>query len=1047
MTDNASQSTVNEALADLDRAYLADETALLDTLLPLAHLNETNQARVEKLARRLVVRVRESGMSRGGIEAFMHEYDLSTQEGVLLMCLAEALLRIPDAETADRLIKDKLSRAEWNSHLGQSASLFVNASTWGLLLTGHLVQLTPELVDDSPSFFSRLLGRSGEPVIRLAIKQAMRIIGHQFVMGQSMEEALKRSEENRDLYRYSFDMLGEAALTAADAQNYFDAYHNAIHVLAEASDKDGSLLDNPGISVKLSALHPRYEFSQQQRVLDELPGRVLTLAQAAKAANINMTIDAEEADRLTLSLQIFARVVGDKSLAGWAGLGMAVQAYQKRALEVVAWLTERALECKKQIPLRLVKGAYWDAEIKQAQEQGLEGYPVFTRKASTDVSYLACAKRILDAGELFYPQFATHNAHTVAAIVTMAGQRHYEFQRLHGMGEALFDAAISEQEITSHCRVYAPVGKHKDLLPYLVRRLLENGANTSFVNRIVDEQVPIESIVSDPVGEIEVLKNRPHPRIPLPRHIFGEERLNARGINLAADEKQCELNNALNALAQQSWQTTAIIDDKHGGAPMPIDNPADHSDVVGQANFTDASTVELALKNAYDAAPAWANTPAPERARILEQTAELFEQHQTELISLCVREGGRTIVDALSEVREATDFCRYYAAQARREFDQPFNMLGVTGESNQLRLTGRGVFVCISPWNFPVAIFTGQISAALAAGNSVIAKPAGATPLAAAQVIRLMHQAGVPAEVLHCVPGNGHDIGQQLIGDKRVAGIAFTGSTDTAHHINLRLAQSKHIVPFIAETGGQNAMIVDSSALPEQVVRDVIASAFNSAGQRCSALRVLFLQQDVASNILELLCGAMDELRIGNPARLSTDIGPVINASAKAQLQTHVDRMSSEATLIKALELPDECQRGSFFAPHIFQIQQLNQLQKEVFGPVLHIIPYQANKLDEVLNAINHSGYGLTLGIHSRIDSTVEYISTRVHCGNTYVNRNMIGAVVGSQPFGGEGLSGTGPKAGGPFYLHRFATERVLTINTAAVGGNASLLSLGGKED
>lgn len=1048
MTDNASEPAVTDTLASLDRAYLADETEHLNTLLPLARLNNADQASVEKLARRLVVRVRESGMSQGGVEAFLHEYDLSTQEGVLLMCLAEALQRIPDTETADRLIKDKLSRAEWNSHLGQSASLFVNASTWGLLLTGHLVQLTPELVTNTPSLFSRLLGRSGEPVIRLAIKQAMRIISQQFVMGQTIEEALARSGKNSAVYRYSFDMLGEAALTATDAQSYFNAYRDAIHTLAGVSDKEGSLLDNPGISVKLSALHPRYEFSQRQRVLAELPGHVLMLAQAAKAANVNMTIDAEEADRLGLSLELFEHVLRDPSLEGWCGLGIAVQAYQKRALATIDWLAELALACKKQIPLRLVKGAYWDAEIKQAQEQGLAGYPVFTRKASTDVSYLACAKRILAGGEVFYPQFATHNAHTVAAIATMAGQRNYELQRLHGMGESLFEAAIIEQGITSRCRVYAPVGNHKNLLPYLVRRLLENGANTSFVNRIIDEQVPIESIVSDPVGEIDVLKERPHPRIPLPRHLFGKGRLNASGINLAAREKQHELDNALNALAKQLWHASPIINGKEYREKSDnIINPADPGDIVGEVCATNSGTVELALTSAYEAAPAWANTPAAERADILQRAAELFEQQQTELISLCIREGGRTLVDALSEIREASDFCRYYAAQARREFDQPFNMAGVTGESNQLRLAGRGVFACISPWNFPVAIFTGQISAALAAGNSVIAKPAGPTPLAAAQVIRLLHQAGVPSEVLHFVPGSGSDIGQQLTNDERVAGIAFTGSTNTARHINQCLAQGKNIIPFIAETGGQNAMIVDSSALPEQVVKDVIASAFNSAGQRCSALRVLFLQQDVASNILALLCGAMDELRIGNPAVLSTDIGPVINASAKTQLQTHVDRMTSKATLIKALELPDECRRGSFFAPHIFEIQQLSQLAKEVFGPVLHIIPYQASKLDKVLDAINNSGYGLTLGIHSRIDSTVDYINSRARCGNIYVNRNMIGATVGSQPFGGEGLSGTGPKAGGPYYLHRFATERLLTINTAAVGGNASLLSLGGKED
>ncbi|MFC1748585.1 bifunctional proline dehydrogenase/L-glutamate gamma-semialdehyde dehydrogenase PutA [Pseudomonadota bacterium] len=1048
MSDNRFQHRVNEALMAVDRAYLVDETKHLDSLLPLARLNAADHDRVESLARRLVEKVRESGMSKGGVEAFMHEYDLSSQEGVLLMCLAEALLRIPDAETADRLIKDKLSRAEWNTHLGQSSSLFVNASTWGLLLTGQVVQLTPELINDSPSLFRRLLGRSGEPVIRIAIKQAMRIIGHQFVMGQTIEEALDRSKEDGNgIYRHSFDMLGEAALTAKDAQNYFEAYHAAISTLAENSNQEGSLFENPGISVKLSALHPRYEFSQRERVLDELPARVLKLAQAAKAANINMTIDAEEAHRLTLSLEVFNEVVRDESLKGWPGLGIAIQAYQKRALKIVTWITELALECKRQIPIRLVKGAYWDSEIKSSQEQGLNGYPVFTRKASTDVAYLACARRVLDAGELLYPQFATHNAHTVAAIITMAGQRKYEFQRLHGMGETLFEAAILEHELTSHCRVYSPVGSYKDLLPYLVRRLLENGANTSFVNRIVDDSIAIEAIIADPVGEIEILKERPHPRIPLPRNIFGEERLNSSGINLAAYEKQADLLTILGEHAKQSWQSTPIINGDEGeGAPSTIINPANNNDVIGEAYSASVGCVEQALKVAYDAAPSWANTPATERARILEKAADLFEEQQTELMSLCIREGGRTIVDALSEVREATDFCRYYAAQAKREFDKPFEMVGVTGESNQLRLTGRGVFVCISPWNFPVAIFTGQITAALAAGNTVIAKPAALTPLAAAQIIQLLHSAGVPKEVLHFLPGSSSEIGKALTNDERIAGIAFTGSTTTARRINQDLAQGKNIIPLIAETGGQNAMIVDSSAQPEQVVQDIITSAFNSAGQRCSALRVLFLQQDVADSMLEMLCGAMDELSIGDPALFSTDIGPVIDPSAQALLQEHAKRMTNEATLIKALELPDECKNGSFFAPHIFQIDHINQLEKEVFGPILHVVKYKANKLDDVLDAINNTGYGLTLGIHSRIDSTVEYIRSKVRCGNTYVNRNMIGAVVGSQPFGGEGLSGSGPKAGGPYYLHRFATERVVTINTAAVGGNASLLSMGGDE-
>lgn len=1033
--------------AAINKAYLIDEDAHLNSLLESFHLEDDQLSRIEELARNLVVKVRQQSSGKGGIEALFQEYDLSSQEGVMLMCLAESLLRIPDTETADRLIRDKLSQAEWDAHLGKSSSFFVNASTWGLLLTGHIVQLAPEMIHQSSSFFSRLVSKSGEPVIRLAIKQAMKIIGQQFVMGTNIEDAISRSKEgSNELYRYSFDMLGEAAHTQADAKKYFDSYLNAIIILGTYSQAGEALFDNPGISVKLSALHPRYEYSQRERVLTELTPRLLELAQAAKQVNIHMTVDAEEADRLDLSLDIFEQVFRDESLADWDGFGLALQAYQKRAIYVIDFLTELSQDCNRRIPLRLAKGAYWDTEIKRAQEQGLQDYPVFTRKSSTDTVYLACAQHILNAGPAFYPQFATHNAHTLASIVIMAGQREYEFQRLHGMGEALYQEAIKEQQLSNYCRVYAPVGSHEELLPYLVRRLLENGANTSFVNQIVDEHTPIEEIIANPIHETEILQQKRHPRIPLPRSIYGAERFNSSGINFSDPDSLTELETALDEAMLKSWIAAPIVGGKTlAGKHQTITDPTNRKNTIGEVQLADASAVEQALSLAHDAVNDWNNTAAEKRAEILDEAANLLEQNRAELMALCIREGGRTVKDALNEVREAVDFCRYYAAMARKDFAQPIELPGVTGELNQLRLQGRGVFVCISPWNFPVAIFTGQIAAALAAGNSVIAKPAGATPLAAAKVISLLHQAGIPVEALHFLPGGGAEIGMALINDPRTAGVAFTGSTETAQQINQALAKRDIIIPFIAETGGQNAMIVDSSALPEQVITDAITSAFNSAGQRCSALRVLFVQQDVAPRIIELLSGAMDELVIGDPGLLNTDIGPVINDSAKAGLQQHVERMNKEATLIKALNLPQACSKGSFFAPHAFEINSLDQLTHEVFGPILHIIQYEANHLDKVIEAINNTRYGLTLGIHSRIDSTAEYIARHARCGNTYINRNIIGAVVGTQPFGGEGLSGTGPKAGGPHYLQRFASERVLSINTTAVGGNASLLSI--KED
>ncbi|MBI3772621.1 MAG: bifunctional proline dehydrogenase/L-glutamate gamma-semialdehyde dehydrogenase PutA [Gammaproteobacteria bacterium] len=1031
--------------AALNRAYLAPENEHLAALLAQPLISADEQSRIQDLAQHLVIAVRERGIQhQGGVDAFMHEYDLSSQAGVMLMCLAEALLRIPDADTADRLIRDKLTQADWDTHLGNSPSLFVNASTWGLMLTGQIVKLAPEVVNDARSFLNRLISGSGEPVIRLAVKQAMKIIGHQFVMGRTIEEALHRSErdENRR-YRHSFDMLGESALTAEDAERYRESYLQAIKTVG--THKQGTdIFDGPGISVKLSALHPRYEIFKRDRVMRELVPVLLEIAQAGKAAGINLTIDAEEAERLELSLDIFECVLRDSSLKDWDGLGLAVQAYQKRAPDVIAWLAELARSSGHRIPLRLVKGAYWDSEIKRAQERGLTEYPVYTRKISTDTSYLYCARTILGAKQNFYPQFATHNAHTLASIVVMAGNyREFEFQRLHGMGETLYDVALNEEKLAPNCRVYAPVGSHKDLLPYLVRRLLENGANTSFVNRIVDQDTPVEDIVADPVHELKILDNKRHPKIPLPVDIYGSGRKNSLGFNLADGEVTQSLLNEISAASSHTWNSGPIIGgERIESKSRAITNPTNQDQIIGHMHFANDTNIERALTLAAVAAPEWGRTPAAQRAAILEKAADLFEEHRSELIALCIREGGRTLVDALNEVREAIDFCRYYALLARQEFDAPKLMPGVTGERNELRLCGRGVFVCISPWNFPVAIFTGQITAALAAGNSVIAKPAGLTPLCAAHVIQLLHQAGIPGDVLHLLPGSGSALGAKLLNDPRISGVAFTGSTDTARLINQTLAQQTTILPLIAETGGQNVMIADSSALPEQVMQDAMISAFNSAGQRCSALRVLFVQQELAPRIIKLMQGAMDQLQIGDPSLLVTDIGPVISHGAVATLKQHADRMAKEATLIHSVVLPAECSRGSFFAPRVYEIDSLGRLQGEVFGPILHVVRYQANHLNHVIDAINNAGYGLTLGIHSRIDATVRYISQRVRAGNTYVNRNMIGAVVGSQPFGGEGLSGTGPKAGGPHYLHRFATERTLTINTAAVGGNASLLAI-----
>lgn len=1035
------------ARARITAAWLRDETEAVNDLLTQATLPAVEREQVIDLAADLVSRVRARARDQSAVESFMRQYDLSSEEGVLLMCVAEALLRIPDKVTADKLIRDKLGDADWKKHLGQSESLFVNASTWGLMLTGKLVNLAEETRHDFTGALKRLVARAGEPAIRLAVRQAMRIMGHQFVMGRTIDEALDRcAKKEYAMYRYSYDMLGESALTAETAERYQEDYRRAIARIG-ARGPFANHTVAPSISVKLSALHPRYEVANRASARRDLTAKLLELSQLAMKQGIALSVDAEEADRLELSLDIIGDVFAHPSLQGWNGLGIVVQAYSKRTPFVIDWLIETARATGRLWYVRLVKGAYWDAEIKRAQESGLAGYPVYTRKPNTDVSYLACARKLFDAGvELIYPQFATHNAHTIAAVHHLSKGRPFEYQRLHGMGTDLYAEVIGAQNLDVPCRVYAPVGTHEDLLPYLVRRLLENGANTSFVNRVVDESLPVRELVADPCETVRSFASIPHPRIPLPVNLYGELRKNSMGVNFSNDNELRSLADAVNSHAGP-WQATPLVPGgaNAGGASVQVTNPADRRQVIGSYVAGDAAMADKALANAVAAQPGWDRLPAASRAAILEHAADQLEARRGEFIALCVREAGKSLPDAIAEIREAADFLRYYATMARRLFGQPEQLPGPTGESNQLFLNGRGVFVCISPWNFPLAIFLGQVSAALAAGNAVIAKPAEQTSLIGYMAVKLLHEAGIPAEVLQYLPGDGAVVGAALTKDPRVAGVAFTGSTETAWAINRALAsRNAPIAALIAETGGQNAMIADSSALPEQIVKDVISAAFQSAGQRCSAARVLFVQEDIADKVIGMLAGAMAELKVGDPGLLSTDVGPVIDADALKILVEHAARMDKEASKIAEVPLdPATTGHGTFFAPRAYEIPSLKTLTREIFGPVLHVIRWKANELSSVIDQINATGYGLTLGIHSRIDDTVQFIQSRARVGNCYVNRNQIGAVVGVQPFGGEALSGTGPKAGGPHYLLRFAGERTLTINTTAAGGNASLLTIG----
>jgi len=1008
MPEHAPLSATQQLREAVRDTYVADEEAVVRRLLDELDLTPVRRAAIAAEAAGLVDELRSSGEAAGIMETFLHEYSLTTEEGVSLMCLAEAMLRVPDERTMDALIRDKLTAADWARHLGQSSSPLVNASTWALLLTGKVIRKEDAERWDVPATTQNLIRRLGEPVVRNAVAQSMRVLGHQFVLGRDINEALDRGVKRQEQgYTYSFDMLGEAARTEADASRYFLAYSKAIAAIAERCAGD-DVRANPGISVKLSALHPRYEYGQHDQVMAELMPRVSALALHAKNAGMGFTIDAEEADRLDLSLDVIEAVSASSDLGGWDGFGIVVQAYQKRAPQVIDWLADMARRHRRRLMLRLVKGAYWDSEIKLAQVTGMDGYPVFTRKASTDVAYMACIRRLFDNADAFYPQFATHNAHTTAAVLEMAGgSDDFEFQRLHGMGDGLHEAL--RQAHNKRCRIYAPVGVHKDLLAYLVRRLLENGANSSFVNQIVDEEIPAAEVVRDPVDEAEDWDQVASPWIPLPLNLYGDERLNSRGYNLTDPRTVERLRNDMAPFLEAQWLAAPMIGGrKEDGEEVDVTSPT-NGERVGGVVETTGEQVEIALQTVAAAAPGWRDTPVDVRAACLERAADLYERHTPELIALAAREAGKNLLDGVAEVREAVDFLRYYAVRARADF--------ADGERQ-----ARGVFVCISPWNFPLAIFTGQISAALAAGNAVIAKPAEQSPLIAARAVELLHEAGVPGDVLALLPGDGARIGTPLVGDARVDGVCFTGSTATAQIINRCMAERGNAAaPLIAETGGLNAMIVDSTALPEQAVRDIVISAFQSAGQRCSALRALFVQEDVAEPILEMLGGAMQALRIGDPLSLSTDVGPVIDEEARADIEGHCRKLETDGRLIQRVEVPEVLGGGTFVAPAAFALDSFEQLEREVFGPILHVIRYNVDDLEKVVDTINAAGYGLTLGIHSRVDDRVKRVSERARVGNIYVNRNQIGAIVGVQPFGGEGLSGTGPKAGGPHYLRRFS--------------------------
>lgn len=1036
---------LQDALRDrMSTAYCMDETQCVNELLDKISLSDDCLAEVSKTASDLVLAVRERTKHSGAIDALMSHYDLSSEEGVLLMCLAEALLRIPDKETEDLLIKDKLTSANWHAHLGKSESRFVNVMTWGLAFTGKVFSPTDKKNAMQKVWYG-LLARCSEPVVREAVRKMMKIMSEHFVLGRTISEALKRSKPLAEQgFLFSYDMLGEMARTTAQAEVYFDAYASAIDTIGRSLPEKQNEFTAPTISVKLSALYPRYEFAKQAECVPFLVKQLKTLALQAKTAGIHLTVDAEEADRLDLSLDIFYAVFSDSDLDDWEGFGLAVQAYQKRAYAVLEWVINKARQLKKKIPVRLVKGAYWDTEIKIAQVEGFEGYPVFTRKCATDISYIACAELMLSATDAIYAKFATHNAYTVAAILYMTRDKNidFEFQNLQGMGGSLHAVLVSDTRYKVKSRIYAPVGKHEDLLPYLVRRLLENGANASFIHQIADRDVPLMKLVESPITKLKRLSCVPNTAIPLPANIYPDGRLNSSGFDFTRIDSVGQLMREMDAFSSHRYVAAPLFYDKANAKRQAVMSPNDRTDQVGEVILASQADIEKAFDAASDAFFDWDQLPVDGRAALLEKTAELMEQSFSELLVLLIREAGKTLHDAVAEVREAVDFCRYYACIAREKLT-PEVMPGPTGESNQLFYHGRGVIACVSPWNFPFAIFTGQVAASLVAGNCVLAKPASQTPLIAAKAISFFHQAGVSQSVLQLIPASGSLVGKAVIADQRTAGVLFTGSTETAQSIACTLAnRSGEIVPLIAETGGMNAMIVDSSALLEQVVEDVMVSAFGSAGQRCSALRILFLQDDIADTVIELLQGAMATWEVGYSGYLKTDVGPVIDVAAQQSLNAHIDSMRKNATLIAEMQLPSESKNDTFVAPVAFELPELSLLKGEIFGPVLHVLRFKRDRLDQVIAQINGLKFGLTFGIQSRVEQTIAYLQRHIRTGNIYVNRTMIGAVVGVQPFGGCGLSGTGPKAGGPNYLLRLCRETTVTINTTATGGNAALLAL-----
>lgn len=994
-------SAIRQKIRDF---YRIDEDLAVDHILPDAEVNMRARSRAWERARKMVLQIRDDQQGHGVVEALLNEYSLSSAEGVVLMCLAEALLRIPDKRTQDKLISDKLSKGQWSAHLGNSDSLFVNASAWGLLLTGGLVNYADQR--NQFGFLKKTLGKVGEPVIRKAMNIAMKVMGQQFVMGENIKNAVQRAEEKeRKGYVYSYDMLGEGARTQQDADKYFASYAQAIKVIGEAAKGKGPRR-SPGISVKLSAIHPRYEFTHKERVMAELPAKLKELCLLAKHYDIGLTVDAEESERLDISLDIIELVFSDPDLSGWNGFGLAVQSYQKRAMFVIDWLRELTQRVGRKLMVRLVKGAYWDTEIKKAQKEGQIHFPVFTRKSSTDVSYHACANRLLDYRDTIYPQFATHNAYTAAVIIELAGEdkEGFEFQCLHGMGDSLYDQIVSLENI--QCRIYAPVGEHEDLLAYLVRRLLENGANSSFVNAIVDEDRPVESLLEDPVERTQRLKSKYNEQILKPIQLYGQERNNSKGLDLTDINQITPLKASI-----QNWVSEHLIDESEVPAGChAVRNPANHDEIIGFHRYHSAEQMTDKLASAHSAFASWSQTPVKERADLLRRTADILERHMDELIALCIKEAGKVAQDGIDEIREAVDFCRYYAAKAE----------DLAADD---RLAPRGVVLCISPWNFPLAIFLGQVAAALVTGNTVIAKPAEQTSLIALRALELMEYVGLPAGVVEAVIAQGADVGATLLPDERIKAVMFTGSTATGNLIaNILAKRGGEQVPLIAETGGQNCMIVDSTALPEQVVDDVIASGFQSAGQRCSALRVLFLQEEIADKVTTMLIGALKELSVGDPAYLCTDVGPVIDQKALSNLESHAVYMQQKGKLLFESQLPEN--KGTFFAPRLYEIEDISVLEREVFGPCVHIVRFKADELEDTVEKINATGFGLTMGIHTRIDIRAMELIKLSRAGNVYVNRNMIGAIVGVQPFGGRGLSGTGPKAGGPHYLSRLMVEK-----------------------